>query len=278
MRLVRVRATDADETRPPLMEQVYAAEVAAGGASAALQRLNILYPLPERMSHVKRIWRQPAGPERFRLLLLLSPIAGELNGEEWRGVVERALCTKLGNVSIEQVPRRMPGSREEYQRWREAELWPTSFHENRSVLQEEQEEAALVERIGARVLGKIAQCRVPTVVVVDPQNTHEDEWAWGVQGGTALEEPVFAAISAVAQKQRSLHEQPVGRDAPYLCTGFLAYCTDEPSIMSAMALVHSRIRAVVFLRSDDWRGGVFSRLRLQDVRETNHHFSVFRPL
>ena len=64
---------------------------------------------------------------------------------------------------------------------------------------------------------------------------------------------------------------------PYLCTGYDAYVTVEPCAMCAMALVHSRIRRLVYaVPAAD--GALGSRYRLHTERSVNHHFQVFRGL
>ena len=46
--------------------------------------------------------------------------------------------------------------------------------------------------------------------------------------------------------------------------------------MCAMALVHSRVRRVVFCRPDPEHGALASRYRLHGCRSLNHHYQVFR--
>lgn len=66
-------------------------------------------------------------------------------------------------------------------------------------------------------------------------------------------------------------------DRPYLCTGYDAYVVCEPCAMCAMALVHSRLRRVVYCQSDVG-GGVFggSGMKLHSKRSLNHHYAVYR--
>ena len=65
-------------------------------------------------------------------------------------------------------------------------------------------------------------------------------------------------------------------DIPYLCTGYDCYVLHEPCWMCAMALVHSRLRRVVFSIPDSKHGGLGgSGHRLHAQRSLNHHYSVF---
>jgi tRNA-specific adenosine deaminase 3 len=45
--------------------------------------------------------------------------------------------------------------------------------------------------------------------------------------------------------------------------------------MCAMALVHARVRRVVYARPDAAAGALESRGRLQAVRSLNHHYAVY---
>jgi len=61
----------------------------------------------------------------------------------------------------------------------------------------------------------------------------------------------------------------------YLCTGLDLYVTHEPNLLSAMALVHSRIRRVFFLEAQPTHGALASRHHIHALRSLNHHYRVF---
>jgi tRNA-specific adenosine deaminase 3 len=68
----------------------------------------------------------------------------------------------------------------------------------------------------------------------------------------------------------------VDESTPYLCTGYDCYLLHEPCIMCAMALVHSRLRRVIFCRKDE-EGGALGGcgLKLHSKRTLNHHYIVY---
>lgn len=61
----------------------------------------------------------------------------------------------------------------------------------------------------------------------------------------------------------------------YLCTGYDLFTVSEPCVMCAMAMVHSRIRTVVFTHKDTLHGALGGRLKLHAQSSLNHHYRVF---
>lgn len=53
------------------------------------------------------------------------------------------------------------------------------------------------------------------------------------------------------------------------------HLSDEPCSMCSMALLHSRISSVFFLRSDDPHGSLLSNYNLHRLKQTNHRFHVY---
>ena len=62
---------------------------------------------------------------------------------------------------------------------------------------------------------------------------------------------------------------------PYLCTGFDCYLVREPCAMCAMALVHSRVRRVLYAETDHDHGALGGKFRLHGQRSLNHHYTVY---
>ncbi len=62
---------------------------------------------------------------------------------------------------------------------------------------------------------------------------------------------------------------------PYLCTGLEVFLAQEPDLMSSMALVHSRVKTVIFRDLDAHNGALASHYLLHDLRTLNHRFRVF---
>lgn len=71
------------------------------------------------------------------------------------------------------------------------------------------------------------------------------------------------------------YEKKIDITNQYLCTGLDLYCTYEPNLFVSMALLHSRIRRVIYLeaRAD---GALGSLYKIHLLPNTNHRFQVFR--
>jgi tRNA(Arg) A34 adenosine deaminase TadA len=67
-------------------------------------------------------------------------------------------------------------------------------------------------------------------------------------------------------------------EKPYLCTGYDFYTTNEPCLMCAMALTHSRIKRIFYLKREENDRGALSSTkhrRLHGVKTLNHKFAVW---
>nr|CEL69555.1 TPA: cytidine and deoxycytidylate deaminase zinc-binding region domain-containing protein, putative [Neospora caninum Liverpool] len=62
-------------------------------------------------------------------------------------------------------------------------------------------------------------------------------------------------------------------DGNYYCQGCVVYCSHEPCVLCAMALIHSRIKLLVFAHDNKVHGGI-TRGRLHLDRRLNHGYRV----
>lgn len=78
----------------------------------------------------------------------------------------------------------------------------------------------------------------------------------------------FAALDTGTKENYDKHP-------PYLSTGYDCYVLHEPCAMCSMALVHSRLRRVVYCISDKSNGMLGGAgVRLHSIKSLNHHFVV----
>jgi len=62
----------------------------------------------------------------------------------------------------------------------------------------------------------------------------------------------------------------------HLCNGYDLYTTHEPCCMCAMALVHSRIRRVIYVHDNRLFGGCGSTQHIHEQKYLTHHYRVFK--
>jgi hypothetical protein len=111
----------------------------------------------------------------------------------------------------------------------------------------------------------------------------------GGRRADAPQERAAAAAAAAAGSKRARSEgegagaglevEPAPAHTQYLSTGFDAFLTHEPSLVDAMALVHSRVSRVVYrARAAAGEGACEGwgphRVRLHGVKALNHHFAA----
>jgi tRNA-specific adenosine deaminase 3 len=208
------------------------------------------------------------------------------------------LCER--NSSIVEVPKYEPVTKEEYEVWNRH--WPSNFRPNqldkereRGFSEEEKKQILyycnLVDA-DSQDCSTIMQRPLGGGIIVNPVNEQVVTSAGRIMkklaaqhGSNALQHPlsdavmlciegVAAAVNDFEAHIGAIEMQPVPEDQ-YLCTGLDLYLVDEPDIMDAMALVHSRIRRVFFTREDAARGALSSLYRLHCQRDLNHHYRVF---
>ena len=123
----------------------------------------------------------------------------------------------------------------------------------------------------------------------DDESEEDEEGDEGVEGGSTAstspsaeaDTPPVASGAGGLQATESPQADSMGEDGVpnrYLCTGFDVYCTFEPEPMDAMALVHSRVRRVIYCLPNLAEGALGSRLMLHEQKQLNHHYRVFRVL
>lgn len=94
------------------------------------------------------------------------------------------------------------------------------------------------------------------------------------QGGGVYNYPISENTSLIISKSSSL-DSPT-EDNGYICTGYDAYLTFEPCVMCSMALLHSRIKRVFYLKPDQNCGALGGKYKLHAMRSLNHRFEVYR--
>lgn len=197
------------------------------------------------------------------------------------------------------VPARLPKSNEEHKYFQT--IWPTAYFPNKTEefrdqqLQLSNEDIEMMQRGMREAIldaNKGGDCGT---VILSPSSgdvvvRSHDERLLQQDPSTInpLSTGIILAIQAVSRKERQIAILKGMDDADfqqgqYLCTGYDVYTTREPTVFEAMALVHARIRRLVYGISsstndgslDCYLGGISDSL-VHALPGTNHKYRAFR--
>jgi len=195
------------------------------------------------------------------------------------------------NPVICQVSKYQPLSNQDYAEW--GQLWPISFHKYIFSTPDPQEcsssdllqmnksmQTAIEQARQAKILG----LEPIGAIIVNPNTLEVVAKSFGQKH--PLHHSVMCCINQVAEIEMKANElvrkknkeDEVQYLKQYLCTGYDCYTTQEPCVMCSMALLHSRIRRVIYGSSYPEFGGLGSKYKVHVENGLNHHFQVYKGL
>lgn len=243
-----------------LKGRVHVATVLAEDASRTIQVVNQRFPLPDlrHLKRVKPVFREDGKKDAtVKIVLKLA----EINVED--------LDTKdllIKGVETVDVPAVAPLTMDQFEQYNS--LWPVVFHQSNLQKQAEvdlemctnvfEEHRGLLDEYDCIIFDPVSHAVVGRATSTDPK--------------TPLDHCVMRAIEDVASKARSSSLPP----SQYLCTGFHVLLRTEPCFMCAMAFVHSRIAALIFIEADGRHGSLCSTTDCKWMQACNHRYQVYR--
>lgn len=188
------------------------------------------------------------------------------------GIKYQSLCEK-------QVSRWKPHTAQQFADW--TLRWPLSFSGGNEEKRDALSESDL--RIAARhmqtVFAMLADDESAAAVIVDPAT--DSQVASGLDR-RKTEHPLLHAtiqcINQVAEIELTKRRCMTAEEDGYLCTGLDLYVSREPCVMCSMALVHSRIRRVIYASRNSLDGGLGSCFTIHLYKSLNHHYRVYRDM
>jgi tRNA-specific adenosine deaminase 3 len=258
------------------LTSVYTTIVNPKIASNLIKALNCLDDLP--LPHLKRIRRSrtnqgdvleailfPTSVDRKTVLDFLCKI----NDSEW--IIKTVQVSKLA-----------PVLRSEFEQWKG--YWPMSFYERSDLIDElDPADQDYANKWCQKLQDLMPKSCTNMAIIVHPETQEIMALGYDNRHHHPLKHAVMNAIEQVAvkevqdrdlkvvKKKRALDEPNYG----YLCTGLEIFIYQEPCVMCSMALVHSRIKRLFFLKKNISNGGITSKYNLSMHKNLNHHFKSY---
>ena len=89
----------------------------------------------------------------------------------------------------------------------------------------------------------------------------------------AFNQPI-GAVDPTAHAEILVLREAARAVGNYRLTGATVYVTLEPCVMCVGALIHARVREVIYAAAEPKTGGLASTVRLLEVPQLNHRFAV----
>jgi tRNA(Arg) A34 adenosine deaminase TadA len=231
----------------PYTTEVSVVHVEAKRTSEAIHFLSSKYNLEDfGLSHLKRAKKSKCATHT---IVIIAPTEEVETLEEIDFLAFP--CEVCGTYSTALVSKTSPYTKNQLARW--ARLWPCNINQP-SVPPYVHSEEEL------RMLDEVFRNAAAGVVIMF--KAKDGSSVCGKQGEWDWQHPSIMAIEQVQVK-----------DEEYLCSECVAVCFEEPCVMCAMALVHSRVKRVYFC-VESTNGG-FSCWKLQE-RNLNYMYKIFK--
>jgi tRNA(Arg) A34 adenosine deaminase TadA len=166
------------------------------------------------------------------------------------------------------VPRSGPKSKDQFAAYNR--IWPVVFHQSMDKKLAEaahREAETAIADVWKRFIDSDEECWVITFngnkITTSTTNPSHP-----------LKHSTIVAIDLVARLKADA-KLPASQ---YLSQGYYYLLRREPCFMCAMAMVHSRVKAVIFLEYNTARGALASKTDCTWLAATNHKYSVYRLL
>lgn len=287
LKQIRYNRQEVEEENPPLVK-CWVATIPTSITKTVVTYLRN-YP-PDKFPSIKRFQKHNTDPSKLKAVICDTNYKTE---DEVRADIlsllgnkddENALTLTLEEINI---PSALPTSKEMAVKW-SREFWPMTWKGNpnhqflRSLnFKPNAEKQMISQLLEAYRSADEFKDKVNSITII-AQETKEGNMeqlyiARDSRQCHPLNHSVMNAIKTVADNERKRREEAFSKATnQYLCLNMVVYTTHEPCTMCCMALVHSRIDRVVYIKDSPQCGGFGSHYQLGDRDGLNWKFQIWK--
>lgn len=238
----------------------------------------------DSLVHIKRISKGPSKSDPSKTVLKV--IFSTSHYIETRAGVESFLnLVVVLDIYLVNLPQSAPQTKELSQKW-SLEYWPMSWKGNpnhqflNGVKFDILHERNLINKLVSQAQSTGCDQVLITYIAKQVPDLSIEITAIGLNLGSPnpYDHSVMKAIEKISmdERERRDHLSAKNNSSNYLCHNLLVYTTHEPCVMCCMALVHSRVGRVIYLRESPGTGGFESNYQLGDRDGLNWKFEIWK--
>lgn len=289
--LKRIRQSDmvSDSVSPPLIE-VWCCTILSTYTKNLINFIKYYISPYEDQSfiHLKR-FEKISTLEKFPILRALLCTSSLLKKDELENLIQH-FSNEKENLQVlklfkTEVPRVSPSNKEIAHQW-SSTYWPISWKGNpshqmlKAVDFNIQEERTMIERLLFEAENTDRLYPYVTIIVQPLQHGFEIlSIGYDDRKRHPLRHSVMQAIEMIArlEKEKRKTISPIQKEhTSYLCHNLVVYTTHEPCVMCCMALTHSRIERLVYIKDSPISGGLESNYQIGDRDGLNWKFEIWK--
>jgi tRNA-specific adenosine deaminase 3 len=193
-----------------------------------------------------------------------------------------AIGVEYSTLEIRQVPRQCPPTKDLALEWGRL-YWPLVWkgNPNDQVLNEMVFNMEHIKQNLQMISEKTNECSTLPIVtaIVDPVDNSLVAMSDDQRDGHPLGHSVMESIQLVSTKEQSRRQGIEPSEYHYLCNDYHVYTTHEPCTMCCMALIHSRVSRLIYLKQCPRTGALNPEsgegYTIHDHKLLNSKFEVF---